>query len=103
MQSSYLDKNGKVYFCGWKLYYWPRLFDLDYNSHKVKFFSSTDKGVAVVTEENRVFYNGNFWKGKTRSENSETGIKEIDTKEAFGDREVVQIGGTHETKFVLLK
>lgn len=103
MQTAFLDKNGRVFYCGRKLYYRPRLFDIDYNKHKIKQFAATDKGVAVVTEENKLFYNGNFWKGKNKSENIETGIKEIDVEKVFENREIVQVGGSHETKFILLK
>lgn len=75
MSSAFLSNNGKVYFCGWKLVFRPKLFEMDYEKHKVKTFCSTDKGIAVVTEDNNVFYNGNFWSGKAKNENIETGVK----------------------------
>lgn len=80
MQSAFLTKNHKVFYCGRKLYYWPRLFDIDYDRFWVRTFGATDKGVAVITEDNKFFFNGGFWRGKLKSENPETGVKEIDVE-----------------------
>ena len=60
-QTAYLSQDNKVYFCGRKLIYKPKLFEIDYSQHNVKTFCATDKGLAVVTDENRIFYLGNFW------------------------------------------
>ncbi len=57
----------------------------------------------MLTEEGRVFFNGNFWKGKNLGENSQTGVKEMDVNKAFEGREVVRLGGSYETKFAMVK
>jgi hypothetical protein len=37
----------------------------------------------VLTKEGKVFFNGNFWKGKVLSEDQTTGVKEMDVEKAF--------------------
>ncbi len=88
-----MTKDKKVFYCGWKLYYWPWLFDIDYEKFKTKSFAATDKGVALVTEDNKFFFNGNFWRGKLKSENSETGVKELDAERFFDGKEIEHVGG----------
>lgn len=73
--SAYLSFDGKVYHTGRKIIYKPRLFEIDYTGLKVKDFCSTDKGIGVLTEDNQLFYNGNFWPGKYIDHNIETGVK----------------------------
>ena len=65
---------------------------MDYDQFNVKTFCSTDKGIAVVTKDNKVFYNGNFWSGKAKNENIETGVKELDVEGNF-EGEICEIGG----------
>lgn len=102
-QTAYLSNDNRVFFSGRKLHYKPKLFEIDYEQFKVRDFCATDKGVAVLTEDGRLFFNGNFWRGKLFSENNKTGIKEIDVEKAFDGSQVVGIGGSLETKFALVK
>ena len=44
--------------------------------------------MALVTEDNKFFFNGNFWRGKLKSENSETGVKELDVERFFDGKEI---------------
>lgn len=101
--TAYLSQDNRVYFTGRKLVFKPKLFELDYDQHKVKKFCATDKGIAVLTEENKVFYNGNFWAGSTASHDVQTGIKEINMEELFGGHSISELGGEYSTKYVLVE
>lgn len=42
----------------------------------------------MITDDNRLFFNGGFWKGKIKGENTETGIKEINVDMFFDGRRI---------------
>lgn len=101
--SAFLSKDNKVYFSGRKLNYYPKLFDIDYNKHNIIDFCASDKGVAVLTDENRIFYYGNYWNGKVLDENKETGIREADVLDGFDGKVVKKIGGKYSLKYALVE
>ena len=96
-------EDGRVFFMGQKLYYYPQLFDIDYNLHKIKTFCSSDRACAIITDENRLFYRGNFWNEKNLDENIDTGIMEGDVEKVFGNQEIVKIGGKYSNRWALVK
>ncbi len=100
--TTYLSKDNRIYFTGRKLYYYPKLFDIDYTRHKVKEFCAVDRGSAVLTEENRIFYNGNFWSKKIKNTDRETGIKEVDVEEEFKGKEILSLGGKYSIKYAIV-
>ena len=100
--SAVKTEDGRIFFAGQKLYYYPQIFEIDYDKHKVSTFCSSDRGVAVVTKENRLFYRGNFWSGKKIDENIDTGIIEANISNAFNDKKIVQIGGKYGVKWALV-
>ena len=69
-----MGRDGKIYYSGRKLYFTPKLFDINYTKERVKSFTPSDKGVGVLTKSNKIFYNGNFWRGRMLSQDKDTGI-----------------------------
>lgn len=100
--SAFLSNDGKVYFAGRKLNYYPKLFEIDYDKHKVIDYVASDKGVALLTQDNRLFFNGSFWSGKTLAEDKETGIKEADLTVLEGKR-ITKIGGKYNMHYALVE
>jgi alpha-tubulin suppressor-like RCC1 family protein len=98
-----LTNEKKVYMCGLKLFFQPELFDIDYESHKVKTFGACDRGIAVVTEENKIFSRGNFWIKGESDEDVDTGIHELSTEKYFHNKEIVKVGGKYTGRFALVK
>lgn len=101
--TAFLSFDGKVYFSGRKLHYYPKLFEIDYDKHNIIDFTASDKGVAVLTDENRIFYHGNFWNGKVLEENKDTGIREADVLNSFEGKIVKKIGGKYSLKYALVE
>lgn len=96
-------EDGRIFFMGQKLYYYPQLFEIDYTKHKVKTFCSSDRASAIVTDENRLFFRGNFWSDKKLEENIDTGVVEADVNKAFDGHEIVSIGGKYGDRWALVK
>jgi hypothetical protein len=65
-------------------------------------YVASDKGVALLTQDNRLFYNGSFWSGKTLAEDKETGIKEADLTVLEGKR-ITKIGGKYNMHYALVE
>lgn len=103
MTTALLTEQGKVYICGLKLYFFPELLALNYDLHKVKTFGACDRGVAIVTNDNKLFAKGNFWINEGYDEDVNTGISEIDVAKYFDGRELVKVGGKYAGRFVLVK
>lgn len=57
----------------------------------------------MITDDNRFFFNGGFWKGKVKRDNTETGVKEINVDEFFDGKKIEHVGGAYEIKYVLVK
>jgi alpha-tubulin suppressor-like RCC1 family protein len=95
--------NGQIYICGQKLYFQPELFALDYAQHKVRTFGASDRGVAVVTEDNRLFSKGNFWINEDFDEDVNTGISEILTDKYFHGKRIDKIGGKYSGRYALVQ
>lgn len=100
--SAVKTEDGRIFFAGQKLYYYPQIFELDYNKHKVATFCSSDRGVAIVTEENRLFYRGNYWNEKKLEEDIDTGIIEADSASVFNNKRIAKVGGKYGVKWALI-
>lgn len=70
-----LSEEGKLYFTGNRMYYKPKLFEIDYSENEVQLFTACDKGAALLTKEGKIFYHGNYWGGKYEDHDVATGIK----------------------------
>jgi alpha-tubulin suppressor-like RCC1 family protein len=95
--------SGEVYMCGLKLYFQPELLALDYDKHRVSTFGACDRGVAVVTEENRLFSKGNFWINEGFDEDVNTGVSEILADKYFHGKRIAKIGGKYVGRYALIK
>lgn len=93
----------RLYIAGMKLYFNPTLIPIDYENNKIRTFCATQKGVALVTEENKVFAMGSFWNSKEKDENVSTGLSELKIDKYLEGREIVKIGGRFEGSYALVK
>lgn len=69
----------------------------------IKDFCATDKGVAVLSEDNQIYFNGNFWKGEVVDNDINTGIKTMDGNKIFDNKKIVEIGGAYSEKYALVE
>lgn len=101
--STLLDEQGRLYLLGQKLYFTPKLVEIDYSKHKIKSFCSGDRSIAIVTTDNILLAKGNFWIKNLSDIDVDTGISEIPTQEIFNNSEIIKVGGMYQGKYALIK
>lgn len=88
-----LGTSGKAYQTGQKLYFNPELIPIDYENQKVTSIAAFAKGAGVVTENNQIFYRGNFWPTSAEiDEDVNTAVKEVKFGNIFNGKRIVEIG-----------
>lgn len=100
----FLDEKGDFYITGQKKFHNPYKLSFDLKGAKVKDFCACDRGVAVLTEDNRIFTIGNFFVDKKPFNLNllKDGAREIDVANVFKGAKVMKIGGKYEKRFAIV-
>ena len=96
------DTEGKLYISGMKVYFHPTLVPLEYDKHNVRTFCATEKGMVLITEENKCFGIGKVWDNKDIDDNLETGLWEAQIDKYFEGRSIMKMGGNYSGCYALV-
>lgn len=93
-------ENGQIYYCGMKLAYLPKLFELPPDAGKIKTFGAAFRSFAIVDENNKIYMKNKF--ALPKSENIHTGVYTTDNS-IFEGGDILAIGGTYRYHYALVK
>lgn len=96
----FIDAAGDIFVTGQKRYHFPTKFPRNFAGEKLRCFAASDRGVGVLTDDNRLFALGNFWcKGAAKKLGE--GVVEVDVKTNFDDKKLKLVGGRYGTRFAV--
>lgn len=92
--------NDEIHYCGMKLAYLPKRFEMPATAGKIKTFGAAFRSFAVVDEQNNIYMKNKFL--ATKTENIKTGVYSADNS-IFDNGDILSIGGTYRSHFAIVK
>lgn len=93
-------ENDQFYYCGMKLAYLPKQFELPAEAGPIKTFGAAFRSFAVVDINNNIYMKNKFVLPK--SENIHTGVYTADNS-CFDKGDILSIGGTYRSHYAIVK